>query len=1560
MSKKLPFFTAFLKTFFLYFFVFTAIPASAQMSRRNTKKSVAYKANYQRMSAGDEHALEIRDGSIWAWGRNQFGQLGDGTTVGQTSPIPIGAGSNWVAVEAGGDMSYGIKSDGTLWSWGGSSYGALGDGTVISHAAPAQIGTSNNWISVSAGDRNGFGIKSDGTLWGWGWNAYGQVGDGTTTQRNAPVQVGTGTSWVSVSAGYAHVLALRSDGTLWAWGYNATGQLGDATIINKTTPVQIGVGTSWTNIAAGYSYSAALRADGTLWAWGDNGAGTLGDGTTTQRNAPVQIGTASDWVSVSAASFTTLALKSNGTFWAWGENGFGTMGNGTATSSLVPLQMGTATNWVNIDGGYWFAVGLRADGTLRTWGRNNYGQIGNGTVTTQENTPIQIGVQLNNWLSISVGSQHTVAVKQNGTLWAWGENTFGQVGDGTNTQRNYPVQIGSAINWVSVTAGTTYSIGLKADGTLWGWGENAYGQLGNGTILPQNTPVQIGTASDWATIAAGAYHTVALKSNGTLWAWGRNNFGQLGDGTAVDKPNPVQIGVINTWTSIAVGNVHTLALRSNGTAWAWGYNFYGQLGDGSATNRSTPVQTGVAANWISLTGNGAGHSHGLRSDGTMYAWGYNFYGQLGDATTGNKSNPTLIGALNTWMTIAAGGDHTLGLKTDGTFWTWGRNNVGQQGDGTFTTHTSPVQLGASSDWVHVSGGNGNSHTIALSSWRHQYCYTGYNNTGQLGNCSTSNVSTLTCINPQPIVLSNPLNDTICPGGNATFTITADNAFQYQWQENGVNISGGSYSGYTTNSLTVLSAGAGLNGRTYRCIISSGGSCPPPDTSVAAVLTIRTPPAVSTTASPSNSICIGQSVTLTGGNAVSFSWTGGVTNGVIFTPGATATYTLTGTDVFGCQGTASITVTVNSLPTINSVVSPSSTVCSGASVSLSGLGGVSYTWTGGVIDGAAFFPTSTQTYTVTGTDGNGCVNTATKVVNVNPLPTITTNASPSNSICYGQIVTLTGGGANSYIWTGGSGGIFNGVGFQPLTTATYTVTGTDGNGCQNTNTIIVTVNPLPTVSSTASPSATLCAGQTVTLNGTGANTYTWSGGVFNGVSFTPGASATYTVTGTDVNGCQNTSTKTIVVNSLPIVTANVSPSAVICNGQNITLSGSGASSYAWTGGAINNVAFSPAASGTYTVTATDGNGCTNTATKTITVNPLPVVTSSVSSDTVCMGNSTTLTAAGANNYVWSTNAGSATSVSVSVNPSLTTTYTVTGTDLNSCSSTSSLLVYVLTPPTPAICLVTVDSALSNHNIIYWDKSGLPTGIDSFRIYREVTTSVYAYVASVHADSLSEYHDYAADPNVTSYKYKLSVIDSCGNESAMSDYHSTIHLQILGGGNLQWTLYDIEGAANPVVFYRVLRDDLGTHCCFLPISSTIPGGNSTYTDVDYALYPSADYRVDVTWGITCSPIRATVNTTRSNIKNNGLSSGINANILSGLISIYPNPAANNFTIELNKQISDATVKIMNPLGQVLEQSILTRSTGEKTLKEFDISSYSKGVYTILIESNGNKVYKKLVVN
>ena len=296
---------------------------------RPTRIGIA--SNWISVSAGVNHSLGIRsDGTLWAWGSNEFGQLGDGTTAPRFAPVQIGIGSNWTSIAARGNHSLGIRSDGTLWTWGNNEYGQIGDGTTISRQEPIRVGAANNWSSVSAGVSHSFGIRTDGTLWGWGRNYAGELGDGTAAPRLTPTRIGIANDWIDVSGGMWHSLGIRSDGTLWSWGFK---DMRDD-IWFSLEPVRIGTASDWTAITASQNHSFGIRGDGALWGWGFNQWGSLGDGTTNSRFTPVRIGTASNWASVSTGPFGdhnfSLGLKRDGTLWTWGAGRL--LGDGGAIS----------------------------------------------------------------------------------------------------------------------------------------------------------------------------------------------------------------------------------------------------------------------------------------------------------------------------------------------------------------------------------------------------------------------------------------------------------------------------------------------------------------------------------------------------------------------------------------------------------------------------------------------------------------------------------------------------------------------------------------------------------------------------------------------------------------------------------------------------------------------------------------------------------------------------------------------------------------------------------------------------------------------------------------------------------------------------------------------------------------------------------------------------------------------------------------------------------------------------------------------------------------------------
>jgi len=303
-----------------------------------------------------------------------------------------------------------------------------------------------------------------------------------------------------------------------------------------------------------------------------------------------------------------------------------------------------------------------------------------------------------------------------GGLWNWGNNGSGRLGDNTSVNKSSPVQtIAGGTNWRQVSCGSAnHTAAIKTDGTLWSWGYNSTGQLGDNTITNKSSPVQtVVGGNNWRQVAAGVSHTAAVKTDGTLWLWGVNNNGQLGDNTITDKSSPVQtIAGGTNWRQVAACNYYTAAIKTDGTLWSWGYNTNGQLGDNTTTNKSSPVQTiAGGTNWRQVSC-GSYHTAAIKTDGTLWTWGNDFYGQLGNNTTTAKSSPvqTVTGGTN-WRQVACGTYHTAAIKTDGTLWSWGYNVNGQLGDNTTTDKSSPVQtIVGGTNWRQVSSGN--YHTAA--------------------------------------------------------------------------------------------------------------------------------------------------------------------------------------------------------------------------------------------------------------------------------------------------------------------------------------------------------------------------------------------------------------------------------------------------------------------------------------------------------------------------------------------------------------------------------------------------------------------------------------------------------------------------------------------------------------------------------------------------------------------------------------------------------------------------------------------------------------------------------
>ena len=695
-------------------------------------------------------------------------------------------------------------------------------------------------------------------------------------------------------------------------------------------------------------------------------------------------------------------------------------------------------------------------------------------------------------------------------------------------------------------------------------------------------------------------------------------------------------------------------------------------------------------------------------------------------------------------------------------------------------------------------------------------------TDQVTGCESSqSLSVSITVNELPtLTIQEGSAQVICSGESATLTaVGAGTSGTYTW-DNGV-VNGVSFNPSASSSYTVT----GVDNNGCASVITAS-------------INLNSPPVIN--AGADVSICAGESVTLTGsgaGTGGSYSWTGGVSDGVAFSPSSTGTYTVTGTDGNGCVGTDEVTVTVNAipsaptadpsnvtqyclgatsssmsavsisgytlkwydvndnllvtgstgpvptttsagsttykvtqtngvsqcesaallitvvvdaLPTVSVVGGSSQSLCDGSSVSLSGSGAVSYSWSGvdasnnAISNGTSFVPpaSTTTTYTVTGTDGNGCSNSTSVDVTSTGSPVI--NAGADVSICAGESVTLTGSGAGtggSYSWTGG---VSDGVAFSPSSTGTYTVTGTDGNGCVGTDEVTVTVNAIPSAP-TADPSnvTQYCLGATSSsMSAVSISGYTlkWydvndnllvTGSTGPVPTTTSAGSTTYKVTQTNgVSQCESAALLiTVVVDALPTVSVVQGSTKIVCDNLSVFLQGTGASSYSWSGldkqgnTVVNRTSFTPPLSTTtvYTVTGTDGNGCTNTSSIQVSSVPGPSITASASPSVICEGEAATLSASGLdaalpnNSYVWSTGPGK----QINVSPLTTTTYTVTGTDANGCTGSAQATLSVTpSPDAPSLSPSNVteyckgdlnpsalEVVVDNNNIVNWYNSNM---------------------------------------------------------------------------------------------------------------------------------------------------------------------------------------------------------------------------------------------------------------
>jgi len=800
----------------------------------------------------------VGNGTVYCWGYNNYGQLGDGTTNNSSVPLDVGgllAGKN-VSMVSNGYYHTCAIADNAVYCWGTGAAGRLGDNAITDSHVPVAVVDSNGLFSgktitkVSASSLGSHTCAIAGGLAScWGLNGNGQIGNNSTSEVHVPTAVDTtgvlaGKTVTDISAGQLDTCAVAS-GAAYCWGSNSNGQLGNNSTTDSHVPVAVdtsGVlaGKTVTAISASSTHTCAI-ASGAAYCWGAGANGRLGNNSTTDSYVPVAVDTsgvlAGQTITAIAVGGSTTCVIAGGADYCWGLNSNGQLGNNSTASSLVPAAVNTSgvlsgQTVTVISGGSSTNCAI-ASGRAYCWGKNNYGQLGNNTVTTQSNVPVLVSMQepaayeniyrvynnadssapgsvladtnqaaqlVNtgdafrvragimarpdavNITAISLGKQQGCAIAS-GLVYCTGQNTAGEVGNGTTTSSTIfgPVSTntglaGKTVTAISVNTLASYPYSCAvASGAAYCWGSNNYVALGTGqnsTVLPNSTtPVAVDTSGVLAgktvtAITTGDGHACAIAS-GAAYCWGAGGNGRLGNGTSTSSSSPVAVstsGVLagKTVTAISASSGTTCAVAS-GAAYCWGYNTNGTLGNNSTTDSNVPVAvdtSGVLAGKTVTSIAVSNNTACVIANGGVYCWGAGAFGVLGNGSTTDSLVPVavdtsgvLAGKTITKLTVTTGS--ACALSTEGYTYCWGSAGSGALGNGTTSgTYTTPqaviysgVLAGKGPTDISI-GGSQNTCLIVSGS---AYCW-GYNATGALSigsNTNTTVPATVTTTNVTP-------------------------------------------------------------------------------------------------------------------------------------------------------------------------------------------------------------------------------------------------------------------------------------------------------------------------------------------------------------------------------------------------------------------------------------------------------------------------------------------------------------------------------------------------------------------------------------------------------------------------------------------------------------------------------------------------------------------------------------------------------------------------------------------------------------------------------------------
>ncbi len=652
---------------------------------------------WRAVAVGEAHGCAIAaGGNVYCWGYNAQGQLGDGTLTSRAVPVAvIGLGNDVAQLAVGAFHSCALLRNGKVNCWGLGANGQLGSGQTANQTTPGEVLSLDGAVAIGAGNGHTCAVLGDGSVKCWGLNTSRQIGDGTTAQRLTPVFASVGLNAVELAVGYYHSCVRSAAGAVRCWGYNGDGALGDGSITVRTGSVAVdGLDSGVTHITAGTYHNCALAAGGVLKCWGKNNTGQVGnDAVAAAVTRPVNVMNLTIPVAEVAAGMEHTCVRASANrVHCWGGNAYGRSSFGDTQSVLSVLRpqpvSGLPSPLARLSLRGNTACGATRQGTVSCWGNNSAGQIGDALTLSNADLIQQAGprdvVDLDNVTDVAAGGLHACALRADRTVWCWGSNAYGQLGDQTALQRRRPVQVVGIVDAVQIAAGPSYTCARTAPGAVWCWGLNDNGQLGIGSTSNSLQAVRaVGLEQNVVDISLGHSHACAARNDGKVLCWGLNGNGQLGDGTTTQRTVPTLVNdAFGNYVAVAAAASHSCGLTVGGQPKCWGYNHVGQLGDGSTLQRTTPAAVAVLTDGVVRIAAGSYHTCALRNTGALFCWGYNADRQIGDGTTMNRLQP--VAASNVGGAIrdlAVGGEASCTVLADGEGECWGNNAYGHLGNG---------------------------------------------------------------------------------------------------------------------------------------------------------------------------------------------------------------------------------------------------------------------------------------------------------------------------------------------------------------------------------------------------------------------------------------------------------------------------------------------------------------------------------------------------------------------------------------------------------------------------------------------------------------------------------------------------------------------------------------------------------------------------------------------------------------------------------------------------------------------------------------------------------------